>query len=156
MTLSIVAALDPKRVIGINNSLPWNIPQETKHFVDLTKNSTVIMGEKTFQSIDYKPLPNRRNIIISKNLPQSVGIEICRSFQEGIKRAKTYPEKINIIGGGTIYQQALPLTDIMHLSHIKDNYEGDIYFPDFKKKEWKVIETKEFKEFTLKTYKRKK
>lgn len=145
------------RVIGRNNSLPWNIPEDMQNFKNLTSGKTVIMGRKTFESIPekFRPLPNRHNIIVSRNMSLQPGIDVCKSVHEAIEKAKSYGKETFIIGGSSIYEQTLPLADKMYLSLVKKKYEGDSYFPNFNKDGWIVESRKDFQEFELLTYVRK-
>lgn len=155
--ISIIAAMTKERVIGKNNSLPWNIPEDLQNFRKLTSGKTVIMGRKTFESIPkkFRPLPNRRNIVISMNMQPQQGIDVCNSVHEAIEKAKSYEEEAFIIGGSSIYEQTLPFAERMYLSLVKHNYEGDSYFPNFNKEEWSIESKKKFQDFELVTYVRK-
>ena len=155
--ITIIAAMTKERIIGRNNSLPWNIPEDMQNFKRLTSGKTVIMGRKTFESIPakFRPLPNRHNIVISSNMPPQEGVEVCSSVQEALEKAKSYGKEAFIIGGSSIYQQTLPIATKMYLSLVKKDYQGDSYFPNFNKQEWIVKERQDFQEFELITYVRK-
>src|SRR3990172_3667599 len=133
--IAIIVAMDKNRVIGKNNKIPWHIAEEVKNFKKLTTGSTVIMGRKTFESIG-KPLPKRNNIILSTSMSQIPGVDVCKTFDEGIIMAKSYGKDIFIIGGGTVYEQAIPFADKMYISYVKGEYDGDAFFPEFDEKEW--------------------
>ena len=137
--------------------LPWHLPEDMQLFKKLTTNQTVIMGRKTYDSLPpkFKPLPNRHNIIISRSMEAVKGIDICHSVGAGIEKAKSYGQEIFIIGGASIYAQALPYAATMYLSHVRKEYDGDTYFPKFEEGNWEIIEIKEFADFTLKIYRRK-
>ncbi|SRR3989338_5701694 len=152
--ITIIAAMTKEMIIGKDNSLPWSIPEDLQNFKKLTSGKTVIMGRKTFESIPqkFRPLPNRHNIVISRNMPLQEGVDVCASVQEALEKAKSYGQEAFIIGGSSIYEQTLPLADKMHLSLVKKSYQGDSYFPNFNKQEWKIIEKKDFQEFELVTY----
>ncbi len=152
--ISIIAAITKNRVLGKDNKLLWNISEDLKNFRKITSGNTVIMGRKTFESIG-KPLPNRNNIVISRDLPQREGIIVCRDLNEAINQAKLLGKELFIIGGASIYAQALPLADKLYLSHIKKEYEGDVYFPEIKYEKWQIEQTQEFPEFTFTIYRRK-
>ena len=152
--ISIIAALTPKRVLGKDNKLIWHLREDLKNFKRLTSGNTIIMGRKTFDSIG-KPLPNRHNIVISASLPPTAGLDVCRTLSEAMQKANQYDKETFIIGGASIYEQALPLADKMYLSHLKQEYDGDVFFPEFNPAAWHVEEQQEFPEFTFKTYRRK-
>ena len=137
MIISIIAAMGKNRVIGKNNSLPWKLPADMKHFQDLTTGKPVIMGRKTFESIG-KPLPNRKNIIMTKD--QNYKAEsyiVVHSIEEALKVAEN--DEVMVIGGAQIYKEFLPRANKMHLTLIDADFEGDAYFPEYKIEEWEEI-----------------
>lgn len=132
LTISIICALSESRVIGKNNSLIWKIPEDMQRFRQITAGHPVIMGRKTYESIG-KPLPNRTNIIITRDTAYKVsGCIVVSSLEEALEQAKKVEHnEIFIIGGGEIYRQALPFTDKLYLTIIKGSFEGDTFFPDY-------------------------
>lgn len=134
MKLSIIVAVaGEKRIIGSKGTMPWYIPEELKRFKEITMGHPIIMGRKTHESIG-KALPGRANIIISREPSYSAeGCIVVSTIDEAIKEARNQPgkEEIFIIGGGQIYQQALPQTDKLYLTYIDKNIEGDVSFPDY-------------------------
>lgn len=129
MNLSHIVAMSENRVIGRNNTIPWHIPEDLKHFKQLTQNHTIIMGRKTFQSIG-KPLPKRRNIIISRDKTLKIdGVDTYSSVEDALKTCDPSQE-IFIIGGGEIYQQTLPLVTTIHLTIVHQVINGDILYPE--------------------------
>ena len=135
MKITIVAALGENRVIGLENKLPWKLKADMKRFVELTKGKPVIMGRKTFESIG-KPLPNRLNIIITRDTGyEQEGCVVANSIEEAL-RAAAQNEEAMIIGGASVYRQFLPLADKMRLTLIHESFEGDALFPDFIESEW--------------------
>lgn len=154
MAVIIIAAVAKNGVIGKNNKLPWDIPEELQHFRSITAGSTVLMGRKTFESVG-RPLPNRKNIIITRSALSIPGVTVCASVEEGLEKAKAYNKDVFIIGGANIYEQTIPLADKLYISHIKKEYEGDTYFPEFDRAEWEVEKKKEYSEFTFVVYGRK-
>ena len=143
-----------ERVIGKKNALPWYIPEDLKNFKRLTTGNTIIMGRKTFDSIG-RPLPNRKNVVISRSMEKVEGVDVCKSVEEGLQKAESYGKDIFIIGGATIYQQTLPLAEKMYISHVIKDYDGDIYFTEFNKEEWSIESREEFDEFELVVYAKK-
>ncbi len=135
------------RVIGKDNSLPWDIPEEMKLFRSYTKDSTVILGRKTFESVGSKPLPNRNNIIVSTSLPEQEGVDVCRNIKNSIEKAKSYNKEIYILGGATIYEQSFQFANKMYLSFIKKEYEGNTIFPKWSDDEWKIVSKEDHEEF---------
>ena len=146
MTISLIVAMAQNRVIGVKNDLPWHIPADLKHFKDLTRGKPVIMGRKTFDSIFErikKPLPDRPNIVISRSGFQHDGVDVYADLQSGIDDSKTkYPDQeIMIIGGASVYEQALPLADKLYLTIVEQDYEGDAWFPEIDQNDWHAVET---------------
>lgn len=139
MKIIHIAALDNKNCIGKNNQLAWHISEDLQHFKALTTGKAIIMGRKTFESLG-RPLPNRHNIIITKNPNyQALGCAVVCSLEDAIKHAKTYAKQQNqdeifIIGGGQIYQNSLNLADILELTHVDLDIGGDAFYPDFSTK----------------------
>jgi dihydrofolate reductase len=141
--LSAIAVIGKNRELGYKNKLLWDIPEDMKHFKELTTGHTVVMGRKTFESIG-KPLPNRKNIIITKNKDYiASGCKIIHSPEDLIKNKKDN-EKIFIIGGGQIYKIFLPYTDKLYLTIVNDTPLADIFFPDYSEFK-KVVSQKTFK-----------
>jgi len=131
MILSIIVAMANDRVIGLDNQMPWHLPADLAWFKKNTLNKPIIMGRKTFESIG-RPLPGRHNIIISQT-PRSSNnplITWVSSLVAAIDLAKN-SEEVFIIGGGNIYQQALPDVNRLYLTHIDTRLEGDTWFPDY-------------------------
>ena len=152
--MNIIAAMTEKRVIGKAGVIPWHISEDLKLFKRLTIGNTVIMGRQTYESIGH-PLPKRNNIVISKNLSETEEITVCRTFEESLKAAEKNKNEIYIIGGESIYKQALKYTDKMYISYVKGDYNGDTFFPVFNKDNWSVIESALYNDFTLIVYQRK-
>ena len=127
--LTIIAAASTNNVIGFNNKLIWNIPNDLKRFKELTQGHSVIMGRKTFESLP-NPLPKRRNIIVTKNKDYSRnGIEVTSNIEDAIDLCKSDSQPF-IIGGGEIYSQTIEIVDKIELTRVYKDYQGDAFFPD--------------------------
>jgi dihydrofolate reductase len=153
-SIIVIAALTKNRVIGANNRLPWNIPDDRKNFQKLTKGNVVIMGRRTYEAIGH-PLAERINIVISSELKNQKGITICRTISHALKISKSFKRDICIIGGSKIYRELLPYADKMILSWVKKKYSGDVFFPRFNKRDWNLLIQKDHKDFTIVEYVRK-
>jgi len=138
MIVSIVVAISQNYAIGKDNKLLWYLPKDLKHFKEITTGHTVIMGRKTYESVG-KPLPNRRNIIITRQRVMIEGCEVVNSVEAALALCKDEAE-VFIVGGAEIYRQALHLTDRIYLTIIHENFEGDTYFPEIKADLWKETE----------------
>lgn len=134
--ISIIVATSKNRVIGNNNSLIWKLPADLKRFKQITTGNTVVMGRKTYESIG-KPLPNRRNIIITRDTNYLVdNCEIVNSIEEALMLCNN---DCFIIGGGEIYKQSIDIADKIYLTLVQEDFEGDTYFPEIGKEWTKVI-----------------
>jgi dihydrofolate reductase len=158
MEIALIAAMDKNRAIGINNSMPWHLPDDFAHFKRLTLNHPIIMGRKTFESIG-RPLPSRRNMVVSRNANfTSVGVEVFASLEAAIEAAAMPEDALNvpqgdylrvegvpkassntvfIIGGATIYTQALPLAQRLYLTQVDAEINGDTWFPAIDATQWR-------------------
>jgi dihydrofolate reductase len=138
MIVSIIAAMGSNRVIGRQNSLPWQIPEDMRRFRELTLGHPLIMGRKTFESIG-RPLPGRKCIIVTRQSGYSAsGCLTAFSLEEALRLAAPAAE-VFICGGGDIYRQALPLAARIYLTVINESYDGDTFFPDIPAAEFDLI-----------------
>ncbi|MCF6254626.1 MAG: type 3 dihydrofolate reductase [Thiomicrorhabdus sp.] len=139
MKISMIAAMANDRVIGLNGDMPWHLPDDLKFFKANTTGKPVIMGRKTFESIGSRPLPNRPNIVISRNTSLTIpNVEVFSSIEQALKKYATEPEVI-IMGGGELYRQMLPKADRLYLTLIDAKIEGDTFFPDWGAFSWEEI-----------------
>ncbi len=143
MIVSLIAALTQNRVIGKNNDLPWHLPDDMKYFMNTTKQHHVVMGRKNYESIPekFRPLPNRNNIVVSRNInfqaPQCI---VTDSLEKAVTIANEAGEKeLFVIGGAEIYHLAMPLADRLYLTEIAATLEGDTYFPAVDKSQWREV-----------------
>ncbi len=132
--ISLIAAVDENRGLGKDNRLLCHLPADLGHFKQLTLGKPVIMGRKTFESIG-KPLPGRLNIVLSRQDIKIDGVTVVDSLQKALGLVQDVPE-IMIIGGATIFEQALPLTQRVYLTVIHHRFEADAYFPELDKASW--------------------
>ncbi len=146
MRISLVVAVSENNVIGQEGNLPWRLSADLKKFKKLTTGHRILMGRKTYESIG-RPLPNRRNVVITRNPDYLVeGVEIFSSLEKALEVARSQNEsEIFIIGGGEIYRQCLDYADRIYLSRVKVVLEGDTFFPELDLEEWQEIEKQEFK-----------
>ncbi len=142
MIISVIAAMSENRVIGKDNDLPWNLPDDFKFFQQTTVGHTVIMGRKSWESLPYKfrPLPNRTNIVITRQKNyQAPNAIVVKSLEEAIAKADSNQDEIFIIGGGEIYRQGLAFAQKIYLTEINEHFNGSVTFPTFSKKMWSEI-----------------
>ncbi|VAW88936.1 Dihydrofolate reductase [hydrothermal vent metagenome] len=137
--LSLIAAMASNRVIGINNTLPWHLPADFKHFKAVTMGKPILMGRKTYESIG-RPLPGRKNIIITHNTSYSAqGCIVVNSIDEALAQTKDDAE-VMVIGGASFYQQTLPIAQRIYLTIIHHEFEGDTHFIELDNTTWKEID----------------
>ena len=153
MSLTIICALAKNRVIGKDNKLIWHISEDLKNFKTLTMGRPIIMGRKTFESLPGL-LPGRTHYVLTGNTAYQVpeGVILCHSPQELME--KLPDTDAYIIGGAAIYRELLPYADAMELTEIEKEYEGDAYFPEFSKEEWKETKREAHEGFSFVRYER--
>ena len=135
MRLSIVVAMGGNRLIGKDNHLPWHLPADLAFFKKLTTGNTILMGRKTFDSIG-RPLPSRRNIIITRNTNIEItGCEVVNSIEEALSLSQGETE-VMVIGGAKLYQQILPIADRLYITQVEGEFDGDTYFPHYDEDDW--------------------
>ncbi len=138
MIMSLIVAMDTRRVIGKANQLPWHLPADLQHFKKITLGKPIIMGRKTYESIG-RPLPGRRNVVISRQENFRVpGCDVFSSLVDALD-ALTHEPEVMVIGGANIFEQALPLADRLFLTIIHEDFEGDTFFPEWSEAEWKEV-----------------
>lgn len=142
MRVSLVAAMARNRVIGRDGRLPWRLPADLKNFRRITRGHPVLMGRNTWESIG-RPLPERENVVVSRDPEfRPEGARVVRSLAEGLAAASGADE-VMVIGGGTIFAEALPLADRQYLSVLDEDFEGDVLYPDFSWEQWRVVQREE-------------
>jgi dihydrofolate reductase len=138
--ISIIVAIARNYAIGKDNKLLWHISADMKRFKKITEGHQVIMGKLTYESLPVRPLPNRKNIVISDNLQDSFeGCTTVHSIQEAIDLCHEEEESF-IIGGGSIYRQFLPLCNKLYLTLIEKDFDADTFFPELNLSQWHLIE----------------
>ncbi len=138
--ISLIVAIDENNAIGINGDMLCHLPNDLRHFKEMTSGHTVIMGKRTLFSLPKYPLPNRRNIVLSSQPDISVeGVEWVRSIEEA-QQAVTTDKEAFIMGGGTVYQQFMPIADKLYITHIHHTFPAaDTYFPEIDLDVWNLV-----------------
>ena len=137
-TLAIVAAVARNGVIGVDNRLPWRLPDDLKRFRALTVGHTVIMGRRTWESL-RGPLVDRQNIVVTRNRDyRASGAETTVSLSEAIARA-TRPGPVFCIGGEKLFEEVLPIADTLYMTEIDREFFGDVRFPPFDRSAWREV-----------------
>ncbi len=139
MNLKIIVAMDRNQMIGKDNDMPWQIPEDLAHFKQVTMGHTIIMGRKTYLSIG-KALPGRKNVVLTRDTDfvaeDTVAVHDLQKAAE--------PGAF-VIGGASVYEQALPLADMLYITHIDAEFEGDRHFPKLDWAEWRQISSESLK-----------
>ncbi len=158
--LSIIVAIAKNNAIGKDNQLLWHISEDLKYFKRVTSGHSIIMGRKTYASIG-KPLPNRKNVVISTTLPPTEGLVLVPSIEKAIIETAG-EEEVFVIGGGAVYHETLPLAQRLYITFVEHSYEADTFFPEIDYSQWKEV-SREYHErgenfdfpFTFVVYERK-
>lgn len=138
MKLSLIVAMAMNRTIGLNNQMPWHLSADLKKFKQITMGHPIIMGRKTFESIG-RPLPGRKNIIISRNSRyQQQGCLVFNSIESALQDCVANDE-VFVIGGATLYKATLAQADRLYITEIQQIFEGDTWFPEIKQEQWKEV-----------------
>lgn len=160
MSITMIAAMDRNRTIGIGNKMPWRLPAEMAYFTKMTTGKTVLMGRKTFESL-RKPLKDRRNVVLTRQEQfQPEGCEVVHSLQEALELCKE--DELMVMGGADIYAQFMPYADTLLLTAVEADIEGgDAFFPEFPETEWELVDSEKRQSdesnpyaFTFQTFKR--
>jgi dihydrofolate reductase len=152
--LNIIASMTKNGVIGLDYTIPWNIPEELAHFKDVTMGRPIIMGRTTYEFIK-RPLPDSENIVLSSKLKPIKDITIIDNLEDAIAIAEKHNPDIFIIGGERVYQDTIDIADRLYLSVINKDYYGNKFFPKFEKEDWRIIAYNEYKDFDFFIYERK-
>lgn len=143
MKISLIVAAAMNNVIGRDGGLPWHISEDLKRFKQLTVGKPIIMGRLTHESIG-KPLPDRRNIVISSQQDLTIdGCEVVTTPEDALKLAGA-AEEVMVIGGGKVYEQMLPKADRIYMTRVHTSVEGDTYFPELDEDEWQLVAKEDF------------
>ena len=160
--MNIIVAIAENYAIGKAGDLLCYLPDDLKHFKALTMGATVVMGKKTFFSLPRRPLPNRRNIVLTRDGSFTYeNTEVAHSIEE-LQKMLTADEKVFIIGGGEVYRQFMPLVEELHITHIHHNWDdADTFFPEIDPTIWQCVneerheaDEKHNYAFTFATYKK--
>ncbi|MGK7908338.1 MAG: dihydrofolate reductase [Synechococcus sp.] len=165
--IAIAALTEGDRVIGKNGKVPWHIPADLQRFKQITWGHTVIVGRKTWEfDLENCPLPGRHTIVVSKTPDGDRRSETCKTERYQLTFAKSLTaalsaadncDRIFIIGGGTLYQQALPITDILELTIVESSHTGDTFFPAYEHligKEFQLLRSEQHEGYRYETYRR--
>ena len=150
MIISHLVALSNNFVIGVNNDLPWKLKKDLQHFSAYTQNKAIVMGRKTFESIG-RPLPNRKNIVISSSLESQESLEVVPNLNQAIEIANQWnkdnsaEEEIVLIGGGYVFEESKNIVNKLVLTRVECEIDGDVFYPQIDLSDWKEISRESYK-----------
>lgn len=138
--ISIIVAIASNYAIGKDNDLLWHISDDLKRFKRITSGKTVVMGKNTFYSLPFRPLPKRRNIVLTDKADEKIeGCEMAYSIEHAIELMDSDSENF-IMGGGSIYRQFMEVADKLYITRVHKDFEADTFFPNIEESVWKLIE----------------
>ncbi len=158
MKVVIIVAISRNNVIGDHEDIPWHYPADMKHFRSTTRGHPFVVGRKTFESFQTRPLPGRLNIVLSRDphYPVPEGVQVVTTFAAARKICtRDNAAKMFVLGGAKIYRLALPKTDEMVITHIPLEVEGDTHFPSWNPEEWQIVDSRAEEDLHFVTYRRK-
>lgn len=143
--ISIIAAIADNGAIGKNNDLIWRLPNDLKRFKNLTDGHTIVMGRRTFESLPKGALPNRKNVVMT-SMPEAIGTSafVCSSWEEMMDLTEK-DDDVFIIGGASIYRDALSIANKMYLTWVHEKFDADVFFPEIDFSEWEEVSRQECK-----------
>jgi dihydrofolate reductase len=142
--ISMIVAVSEDLGIGMDNKLLWNISEDMKRFKRLTTGNTVIMGKKTWASLPRKPLPGRKNIVLTDITDEIIEFSVTAYSVEDALSKCDKNDEIFIIGGGSVYNQFMPLADRLYITHVHRNTPADVYFPEIDLNIWQIVENEDY------------
>lgn len=141
--ISIIVAISDDLGIGRDNDLLWHIPEDLKRFKRLTMGKCIIMGKKTWESLPKRPLPGRKNIVLTDIPHECIECSVTAySIEDALGKCDT-DDEVFVIGGGSVYRQFFPIADRLYITHVHKKSQADVYFPKIDKRKWKVVEKEE-------------
>jgi len=144
--ISIIVAVADDWGIGKDNELLWHIPEDLRRFKKLTTGNAIIMGKKTWESLPRRPLPGRKNIVLTDDPSERIDYSITAySIEDALSKCEK-EEEIFVIGGGSIYRQFMPLADRLYITHVHKKTPADVYFPEVDLNIWEIAEKEKFLE----------
>ena len=142
--MTIILVMDNDFAIGKNGGLLYSLPEDMKRFREITQNSTVIMGRRTYESFPKRPLPNRENLVLSRSAENIEGARVFPNVESVLEYVKDSPNKVFVIGGGEVYRQLLPYCGEALITRVYDSFGGDVFFYDIENDpEWELVEKSE-------------
>lgn len=140
--IAFLWAQDENGIIGNQGTLPWSLPNDLKYFKKMTQEKAIVMGRKTFEGMNKRPLPNRINIILTTDQSyQAEGVKIMHTVDEVLTFAKSYEKDTIITGGTAVFKSFMPFVDVLYKTIIHAEFEGDTVIPTIDWNEWKLVQS---------------
>ena len=137
--ISLIVAIAQNNAIGKDNDLLWHLSEDLKYFKKTTNERTVLMGRKTWESLPFKPLKNRRNIVVSSQKDYAIdGAELFDSIEKAVEVLKTQKDEVFCIGGASLYKALLPKADKLYVTRVYKDFEADVFFPEIDEQKWEI------------------
>ncbi|MEE1220777.1 MAG: dihydrofolate reductase [Bacteroidales bacterium] len=137
--ISLIVAIAQNNAIGKDNDLLWHLSEDLKYFKKTTNERTVLMGRKTWESLPFKPLKNRRNIVVSSQKDYAIdGAELFDSIEKAVEVLKTQKDEVFCIGGASLYKALLPKADKLYITRVYKDFEADVFFPEIDENIWEI------------------
>lgn len=133
--ITLIAAMDENRLIGRGNALPWHIPEDFRHFKEITMGHPIIMGRKTYESLPRRPLPGRQNIVVSRSASID-GVSTFSTLHGAILKGLDHHSQVFVIGGQSIYEQSINFCHRLVITHVDGSFDGDYWFPEIDMQRW--------------------
>lgn len=137
--ISLIVAIAQNNAIGKDNDLLWHLSEDLKYFKKTTNERTVLMGRKTWESLPFKPLKNRRNIVVSSQKDYKIeGAELFDSVEKAVETLKSQNDEVFCIGGASLYKSLLPEAEKLYITRVYKDFEADVFFPEIDENIWEV------------------
>lgn len=137
--ISLIVAIAQNNAIGKDNDLLWHLSEDLKYFKKTTNERTVLMGRKTWESLPFKPLKNRRNIVVSSQKDYAIdGAELFDSIEKAVEVLKTQKDEVFCIGGASLYKALLPEAEKLYVTRVYKDFEADVFFPEIDEQKWEI------------------
>ncbi|MDG5776315.1 dihydrofolate reductase [Haloarculaceae archaeon H-GB2-1] len=155
LEIVLVVALTDEGVIGKDGDLPWYYPEDLQHFKETTMGHPVVMGRKTYESLpdDFRPLPGRTNVVLSTSNPDvPEEVAVATDLDEAWAIASDHDDEVHVIGGAVVFEQTLADADRLVITEVHEEYDGDTYFPEFDREQWREVSREDREELSFVEY----
>ena len=149
----IIGAMTRSRVIGSGDGMPWDVPEEYEHFLELVAGQTIVIGRRSYE-IFGRSLTSAHNVVVSRSATSLPGALVVPTIDDALREAAAFGRTVFSAGGASVYAQTIPRAEAMYLSYIEGEFSGDAYFPDFDERQWTVERRERHERFEFVVYRR--